>query len=431
MKLFKKSVCLLIALILMLSAVPFAFVKGADEKITNALELEIKTNKTVYKTTSTAKITVTVRNKSTATLYDVTAQAIFNDLVPVKEKTNITTKSIDYLNPGDDFSIAYNAILNSDNFDVGFFRKGVFFFAGLFRKPYFIDSSDLSGKNVSLEKFTSEITFGKFTAENVVEVAFSTTEPYSDFTMPEEPTTTEAATATTTTAPAVNVQINNIAPAPPTTKHNPPRTTRPQPTEPRTTRPYREQKTTRPYTEPVRPTEPMTTTEAYRPTENNSLEARAYRKYISFLEENIGSIGNCDGADIDGNGLIDLLIENYNGNVAVFTYNEQFGIYELYSAPKGKGYNMEVYYDLDSHELISPSGSTGDITYKTVKISYSGSTVTSELIRYNGKFDEGCFLDGQQITEDEYNRIVDSYPNEYYNIDGSASQLIRILEEEL
>ena len=284
MKLFKKSVCFLIALILMLSAVPFAFAKGADEKITNALELEIKTNKTVYKTTSTAKITVTVRNKSTATLYDVTAQAIFNDLVPVKEKTNITTKSIDYLNPGDDFSIAYNAILNSDNFDVGFFRKGLFFFAGLFRKPYFIDSSDLSGKNVSLEKFTSEITFGKFTAENVVEVAFSTTEPYSDFTMPEEPTTTETATATTTTAPAVNVQINNnIAPAPPTTKHKPPRTTRPKPTEPRTTRPYREQKTTRPYTEPVRPTEPMTTTEAYRPTENTS----AFLRKIWALSETV------------------------------------------------------------------------------------------------------------------------------------------------
>lgn len=427
MKAFKKSLCFFLALIMVFSALPLAFAEGSKETKGGALEITVKTNKSVYKTTSTAKITVTVCNKGDSPLYNVYSQAIFDDLSPVKEKTSITSKGADYLNPEDSFSYSYKAIINKDNFDIGFFSKAVFFFSGLINKPYFVDSVDLSGKNVTLKKYPTDISFGDFTAKNVIEVAFSTTEPSSDFTMPEEPAVTEAATTeATTAAPAVNVQINNNlqTPPPPTTRYNPPRTTRYTP--PKTTRP----RPTEPQTTRPKPTEPRTTEAPHTTTERGSIEARAYSAYISFLEANRGSIDKVDAAYLNNDGLLELIIQNINDKVAVYGYSDSYGVFELYSQSKGKGYNMDVYYDRDAGEILSPAADTGGKTYRIVRITNTGSTVLSELRQHNGKFEEGCYRDGEEISQEEFDRIVSSYQNKFI-VEGSVSQLIPILRDEM
>ena len=422
MKLFKKSLCFILALIFVLSALPFAFAEGSNETSSGALEITVKTNKSAYKTTSTAKITVTVCNKGNATLYNVYSQAIFDDLSPVKEKVSVTAKGVDYLNPDDSFTYSYKVILNKDNFDIGIFSKAVFFFSGLFNKPYFVDSVDLSGKDVTIKKYPSDISFGDFTAENVIEVAFSTTEPTYDFTMPDKPAATDATTTTasTTAAPAVNVQINNnLNQAPPpttrynpprTTKYNPPKTTKPRPTEPKPTRPQH--------------TEPPRTTEAH----SSSLEARAYSAYISYLEANRSSIDKVDVADVTGDGIFDLVIQNLGDCVVVCSYSDSSGVFELYRAGKGKGYNMDVYYSTSDNEIIATSADTGGSTYCVVRISSYGSTVVSELRYNNGKHEEGCYLDGNEISHDEYERIVASYSKDYYVVEGSVSAQISVLQ---
>ncbi len=433
MKAFKKSVCFFLALLFAFTSIPFAFAQGNSESKSDSIEVIVKTNKEKYATASVAKVTVSVTNKASEPLYDINTQILFDQLTPVKEKKNTTEKHINCLNPGDSFDFSYRVILNGENFNPGFFSRGLLFLSGLFNKAYYVEAKDNSGKGIIVNKYKTTITFGKYVAENIIELAYSTN---SSDESSQTADTTPSTNATTVTTTAATTQERYDKPSPPA--HKPPETTRPHYTKPTTTKPrYTEPKTTKPKPskpvndKPDRPSEDNTTTKKYKPAETYSTHAKAYSAYISFLEANRSSIDKIDVAHLNNDGIFELVIQNYNNNVVVYGYTDQYGMCELYSAGKGKGNNMDVYYSTSENLIIATSADTGGATYKAVKINDLSATVTSELRKNNGKHEQGCYLDGQEISLEECERIIASYPNKYFVVEGNVSQAISTLKKEI
>ncbi len=429
----KKTVSILLALVFVFSSVTFAFAedtKKADESdSTDVIRIETETNKNKYRTSATAKITVTVTNEGDKPLFDVHAQAIFNELKPVNKKSSTTAKSVGCLQPGDSFTFSYKTILNIEEFDVNIFSRLTIIFMEFFKGAYFIESEDNTGKDTTVKKQTNSITFGKFKAENLVEVSYSTKEKKT--TSKTESTTEDKfaissddtlATTTTTTTTTTEEHTERT-----TRYYDEYEPTRPQATEPRTTRPHTtEPRTTKPRTTWYEPTTRPTTTEPH--FDNPTYEERAYSEYIEFLRENSSVIGQCDAADINGDGIYELLIEDYQGSGIVYTYNDQYGIYELHSEPRGKSVDGEMYYSVKNQLVIFPTADTGGETYTTVHFTLYDIAVTSELVYNNGKYDTGCFRNGVEISRQEYDSTVNSYANQYYYVDGNPEQLIGVLE---
>lgn len=437
MNIFKKTVSLFLAFLFVFTSVLFVFAEetkkdnSAETAEAEVIEIETETNKNKYGTSSTAKITVTVTNTGDKPLFNVRAQAIFNDLLPVSKKSSTTSKSAECLQPGDSFTFSYKVIINVDEFDINIFSKLALIFKEFFKGAYHLESSDYTGKEITIKKQTDKITFGKTKAENLVEVAYSTKEKAAKK-KPENKTETNAenknssgSVLTTTTEPTTEKQTTRPYTEPKPTesrtteyRYTEPRTTKPRPTEHRTT----EHRYTEPRTTEHRYTKPETTYPQY---STPSYEERAYSKYIEFIRANSSSIRQCDAADINGDDVFDLIIENFNGDAAAYTFNDQYGIYELYSAPMNKGYNMEVYYSVINSMVIFPSANTGGSTYTTVKFSNTNAYITDE-IEYS--HDSGYLNNGSSISEAEYDSIVNSYANQYYNVDGTPSQLIGTLQ---
>lgn len=425
----KKSISLLLALVFVFSCVTVAFANDNEKtdtapQDTDVITIETETHKNKYRTCSTAKITVTITNDGDLPLYDVNAQAIFDELKPVNKKHNITSKGVDCLQPGDSFVLNYKAIINIDEFDINFFSKLALMFVGFFRGTYFIDSDDNTGKDITVKKESDSVSFGKFKAENLVEVSYKTKEP--EIIEPEETeditedpfaissdgeliTTTETTTTEITTTEITTTEKYTERT---TDYYREPETTKQRPTEPLTTAP----KTTEPRT-----------TEAH--FDNPTYEERAYGAYIDFIRENSSKIDQCDAADVNGDGLYDLIFENYDGYTAVYTYTDQYGVYELYKISAGKGYNMEVYYSVINQLVVFPAASTGGSSHTIVKFNGMSSYIEDELVYNNGKFESGCFRNGSEITFAEHDSIINSFASKYYNVDGNATQLIHTLED--
>ncbi len=522
---FRKAVSLLLAVVFVFSSALFAFAEdkkaNSSEEKSDLIQIEVETNKSKYRTTSTAKITVTVTNNRSSPLFNVKSQAIFNELVPVNKRISTTHKSAECLQPGDSFTFSYRALLNAEEFELGLLSRLTLIFKKFFKGAYHIESADHTGKDITIEKQTDEISFGKFRAENLIEVAYSTKEPsaFREKDNPPEPDDTEnklaagtTTTVTTTKAPSETTTAPQKKPSPTEAPEADQTPFYPVNREKMYSDDYilpsdseyitssdldkfdyyemdyvtneiyarhgyifktekfaryfeskswyrgtvsdmsevekrlsvverknldtivayekalgwRESDTTKKSTENKRTTtSPATTANK----QNSSYETRAYSKYISFLKENAGSIGQCDAADINGDGVFDLIIESFNGNAAVYTYNDQYGIYGLYSATKGKGSAMDVYYSVVNQLVIFPTADTGGSTYSTVKFNNTDAYITDTLKYNNGKFESGCFYNGAEITAQEHDKIVDSYKNQYYTVDGNVSQLIGTLED--
>ncbi len=164
MKKSKKLLCLLFVTLMFLTFSVTAFASNTTNS--DAIIIEVATDKAEYKTTGVAEITATITNVSGTDIQNVTAQAVFNDLAPAGKRTSQTNKSVDVLKSGDSFSFTYKATLDKDEHDLNIFQKIILWFVRLFNGGY---TSNNNSINVVAENVT-EIDFGKFTAENVVEV---------------------------------------------------------------------------------------------------------------------------------------------------------------------------------------------------------------------------------------------------------------------
>ena len=166
MKRTSKLFCLLIAVLMMFTLSVTAF--AANETNDGNIKIEVSTNKGSYGVTDVAEITATITNISDEDINKVIAQAVFNDLAPVAKRKSQTSKSVDVLKSGDSFSFKYKVTLNEDEHKINFFEKIILWLVRLFNGGY---SAGKQNFDVVAENIT-EIKFGKFAADNVIQVGY-------------------------------------------------------------------------------------------------------------------------------------------------------------------------------------------------------------------------------------------------------------------
>ena len=169
-----KVFCLLFAVLMLFTLSVTAF--AGNETNDGNIKIEVATNKGSYGATGVAEITATITNVSGEDINNVTAQAVFNDLAPAGKRTSETSKSVDILKSGESFSFTYKATLNKDQHKLNIFQKIILWFVRLFNGGYNANNNNI---DVVTECIT-EIEFGKFTAENVVQVGYEYNDNNSD-----------------------------------------------------------------------------------------------------------------------------------------------------------------------------------------------------------------------------------------------------------
>lgn len=166
MKRTSKLFCLLIAVLMMFTLSVTAF--AANETNDGNIKIEVSTNKGNYGVTDVAEITATITNISDEDINNVIAQAVFNDLAPVAKRKSQTSESVDVLKSGESFSFKYRVTLNEDKHKINFFEKIILWLVRLFNGGY---SAGKQNFDVVAENIT-EIKFGKFAADNVIQVGY-------------------------------------------------------------------------------------------------------------------------------------------------------------------------------------------------------------------------------------------------------------------
>ncbi len=167
MKRINKFLSVFLALIMVITIIPMsAITVGATESA--PLKVEVSTDKSSYKATGIAEITVKITNTSDEAVSNISAEVVFDDLAPVKKKKSVTFKEVDNLQPSDSFEFEYKATINADGMKVGFFDKIGLWFVRLFNGGY----SASSHNTTALIQEITVIEFGKYSAENVVVVDY-------------------------------------------------------------------------------------------------------------------------------------------------------------------------------------------------------------------------------------------------------------------
>lgn len=167
MKKSSKVFCLLFAVLMLFTLSITAF--AGNETNDGNIKIEVATDKAEYKATGVAEITATITNVSGEDIENVTAQAVFNDLAPAGKRSSETSKSVNVLKAGESFSFTYKATLNKSEHKLNIFEKIILFFIRFFNGGYTASNSSI---DVVAENVT-EIKFGKYSAENIVQVGYS------------------------------------------------------------------------------------------------------------------------------------------------------------------------------------------------------------------------------------------------------------------
>ena len=162
----KKLLYWMVAVLMLftLSITAFATNEASDGNI----KIQVTTDKGSYGATGVAEITATITNVSGEDLNNVTAQAVFDDLAPAGKRTSEISKNTDVLKAGESISFTYKATLNQDEHNLNIFQKIILWFVRLFNSGYNANNNNI---DVAIECVT-EINFGKFKANNVVQVGY-------------------------------------------------------------------------------------------------------------------------------------------------------------------------------------------------------------------------------------------------------------------
>lgn len=180
MKGIKKTICLLLSLMMILSmGVPvFAFDNATNEAQANTtsseaspFSIEISTDKSSYSATGIAKITAKVTNTSGKDIKNASAEAVFGELAPCKKKSSQTTAEAETLKDGESLEFTYSATINKNAKKLNIFEKIILFFVRLFNGGYSAKDNGFDNGREFVES-SSDIKFGKRWARNTIKVWF-------------------------------------------------------------------------------------------------------------------------------------------------------------------------------------------------------------------------------------------------------------------
>lgn len=187
MKGIKKTLCLLLSLVMILSmGVPaFAFDNATSEAQANTtssetspFSIELSTDKSSYSATGIAKITAKVTNTSGKDIKDVSAEAVFGELAPCKKKSSQTTAEAETLKDGESLEFTYSATINKNAKKLNIIEKIILFFVRLFNGGYSAKDNGFDNGREFVES-SNDIKFGKHTAVNGVKVWFGESSYFS------------------------------------------------------------------------------------------------------------------------------------------------------------------------------------------------------------------------------------------------------------
>ncbi|MGM9617300.1 S-layer homology domain-containing protein [Butyricicoccus sp.] len=140
--------------------------------------------------------------------------------------------------------------------------------------------------------------------------------------------------------------------------------------------------------------------------------AAARSLYYNYLMQNAKpALNNIPQAaacvDIDNDGIPELILhdtQQYFCNM-VYTYNPSTGKMLLLGeqVSYGKGYGMTIYYNTSTHQVCLPSADTGGASYYVYTINGIKTPAVSYFRMNNGKFEQGCTIDGKQVSESVFN----------------------------
>lgn len=178
MKGIKKTICLLLSLIMILSmGVPaFAFDNATNEAQANTttseaspVSIEISTDKSSYSATGIAKITAKVTNTSGKDIKNVSAEAVFGELAPCKKNSSKTTAEAETLKDGESLEFTYSATINKNAKKLNIFEKIILWFVRLFNGGYSVKDNGFDNGRKFVESY-NDIKFGKRWTRNTVKV---------------------------------------------------------------------------------------------------------------------------------------------------------------------------------------------------------------------------------------------------------------------
>lgn len=178
MKGIKKTICLLLSLMMILSmgAPAFAFDNATGEAQANTttseaspFSIEISTDKSSYSATGIAKITAKVTNTSGKDIKNVSAEAVFGELAPCKKNSSKTTAEAETLKDGESLEFTYSATINKNAKKLNIFEKIILWIVRLFNGGYFAKDNGFDNGRESVESY-NDIKFGKRWTRNTVKV---------------------------------------------------------------------------------------------------------------------------------------------------------------------------------------------------------------------------------------------------------------------
>lgn len=119
-KMFLKILSIVLVLVLAMSSMPLAM--AADNASDSPLKIEIETNKSSYSSLDIANFTVSITNVSDAIVENISAEALFDNIIPVGRTSEIV-KEIDTLGAGESIEFSFKAMLDTSSVSVSFFEK--------------------------------------------------------------------------------------------------------------------------------------------------------------------------------------------------------------------------------------------------------------------------------------------------------------------
>lgn len=164
-KIAKKIISVILAITIALTTV-LATVAASDEC---PLDIEITTNKDEYGTLGKAKFVVEVTNKSNATVENVSAEAVFDELDPFGFGSEISAED-SALEPGETLRFEFKATLDAEVMELNFFQRVILKIKRFFHGDIcgFADEDFNDGRAMTSKVHT--VTFGDYEVEQLVEV---------------------------------------------------------------------------------------------------------------------------------------------------------------------------------------------------------------------------------------------------------------------
>ncbi|MBQ7546318.1 MAG: leucine-rich repeat protein [Clostridia bacterium] len=170
----KRIVSLLLTIVLLVSTIAMPVSAVVENAVSssnedNPISIEITTDKSKYGTLGTANIAVKVTNIGTETLENISAEALFTNMIPVGKNSKITAET-DKLNANESLTFHYQAMLNPASSQIQNFFQGILLLIkSLFaHKVKIVDNHFDDGRDST--QHTVSVKYGMYNAGNTIYV---------------------------------------------------------------------------------------------------------------------------------------------------------------------------------------------------------------------------------------------------------------------